>query len=254
LMSKKEFPEGMVPLENSEFTFRCHPGVRCFTVCCKKVDLILFPYDVLRLKNALNITSEQFMHQHTHLVKGDNPFFPTVMLKLTEEENKACPFLLPEGCTVYNDRPSACRTYPLERAVDRESGSGRPEEFYFITKHDYCFGHEEDTVTTAKEFVRNQRIDQFNIMNDLWAELDTLFRTNPWKGEGAGGPKQQMAFMVCYDIDGFRQYVSREGMLKHFQISKDVKKRMKRDDAELQKFGFEWLKLILTGKSSLVGR
>ena len=31
------------------FTFACHPGVPCFTECCRELDLALTPYDVLRL-------------------------------------------------------------------------------------------------------------------------------------------------------------------------------------------------------------
>lgn len=248
----KQFPEGMVPLEKDSFKFSCHSGVSCFTTCCKKVDLVLFPYDVLRLKKGLKIDSEQFMREYTSLVKGENPLFPSVLLKLTEDEEKRCPFLTEAGCSVYTDRPSACRTYPLERAVNRQSDSGRPEEFYFKTHHDYCKGHEEDNLFTVKDWVRNQRIDQYNLMNDLWAEIDTIFRANPWKGEGSGGPKQQMAFMVCFDIDGFRKYAASESLIKRFRLTKDQKKRIMKDDAELQKFGFEWLKLILTGKSSLV--
>lgn len=252
MTDSKKFPEGMVPLGKESFCFSCHSGVSCFTTCCKKVDIVLFPYDVIRLKEGLKIESQQFIENYTSLVKGDNPFFPSVLLKLTEDEDKQCPFLTEEGCSVYEHRPSACRTYPLERAVNRTSESGRPEEYYFKTQHDYCKGHQEDKTYTVKEWVRNQRIDQFNVMNDLWADIDTTFRQNPWKGEGSGGPKQQMAFMVCYDIDGFRRYAGKEGMVKHFRLNKDQKKRIKQDDAELQKFGFEWLKLILTGKSSLV--
>ena len=85
---QKEFPEGMVPLGDSEFQFECHPGVACFTFCCRNVDMILYPYDIIRLKRALGIDSESFMRMHTVLVKGDNPFFPTVKLKLTTDEKQ----------------------------------------------------------------------------------------------------------------------------------------------------------------------
>lgn len=252
MSDQKQFPEGMVPLGKEPFHFSCHPGVSCFTVCCKKVDLVLFPYDVLRLKNSLGMNSEQFLTEHVTLVKGDNPFFPTVMLKLTDDQEQKCPFLTDQGCSVYDDRPSACRTYPLERAVDRTNTIGRPDEFYFVAKHDYCKGHFEDNQFTVTQWVRNQRIDTYNMMNDLWAEMDTLFRSNPWKGEGSGGPKQQMCFMGCYDIDGFKEYAGSQQLLKRFRLTKDQKKRLVKDDMELLKFSFEFIRLMLTGKSSLV--
>lgn len=245
----------MVPLGNADFQFECHPGVSCFTVCCLNVDMILYPYDVIRLKNCLAIDSEVFIRQHTYLEKGDNPYFPTVKLKMREDERKTCPFMKADGCSVYSDRPSACRTYPLERAVDRTSVSGgMPEEYYFMTNHSYCHGHKEDKRFTVSSWIRNQQLITYNTMNGLWAEMDTLFRLNPWKGEGAAGEKQQIAFMVCYNIDGFRRFCDTHSLLKQFKLDKDFRRRIVKEDAELLKFGFSWLKLILTGKSSLIGK
>jgi uncharacterized protein len=249
---EKKFPEGMVPLGTKKFLFSCHEGVACFTRCCKQVDMYLFPYDIVRLKNTLGIDSHECMQKYTRLVKGENPYFPAVMLKLNEEGN--CPFLSDDGCRVYNDRPSACRTYPLERALDRTPESGKESEFYFMTHHDYCLGHEENKELTVKEWIRSQRLEQYNLMNDLWGELDTLFSQNPWRGEGAGGEKQRLAFMVCFDIDGFRKFADHHNLLANFRIDKDTKRRIQDDDQELLKFGFEWLKLVLTGRSSLVQR
>jgi len=251
-ISEKKFPEGMVPLGESEFQFACHPGVACFTFCCRNVDMILYPYDIIRLKSALGIDSETCLRMYTDLEKGDNPYFPTVKLKLTADEQKACPFLTSSGCMVYNDRPSACRTYPLERAVDRSNIAGVADEYYFLTHHPYCLGHNENKKWKVNTWVRNQKLVDYNVMNELWAEIDTVFRQNPWRGEGAAGEKQQLAFMVCYNIDGFRRFAAENMLLKQFQIDKDFKKRISREDSELLKFGWQWLKLILTGKSSLL--
>ncbi len=248
----KEFPKGMVPLYNSEFLFECHSEVECFTMCCKNVDMILYPYDIIRLKNSLGMDSEEFVRKHTYLVKGDNPFFPTVKLALLDNEGKWCPFLADEGCKVYLDRPSACRTYPLERAVDRTVENGAPDEYYFLTDHHYCKGHNEDKTHTVNSWIRNQRLIDFNTMNGIWAELDTIFSNNPWKGEGTAGEKQQLAFMVCYNIDGFKRFSEQHKILHQFKLPKDLKRRIFKDDGEMLKFGFEWLKLILTGRSSLV--
>ncbi len=248
----KEFPEGMVPLEDSKFAFECHPGVACFTSCCKDVNITLYPYDIIKLKNSLGMDSEDFMREHSYLVQGDNPFFPTVKLKLGDDREKTCPFLNDKGCSVYRERPSACRTYPLERAVDRMAAKGEPEEFYFMTNHPYCLGHKEEKEFTVASWIRNQQLIEYNSMNALWVAIDTLFATNPWKGEGAGGEKQQLAFMVCYNIDGFRRFAGEYQLIKQFKIEKDFKRRIAREDGELLKFGFEWLKVILSGRSSLI--
>ena len=245
----------MAPLEKREFNFSCHPGVSCFTLCCKNVDLDLYPYDVICLKRELGIDSETFLRDHTEFKKGGNPFFPTLKLKLVPaEREQICPFLSEKGCSVYRSRPTSCRTYPLERAVDRNSAGGRPEEFYFLTDHSYCLGHKEAEKITVRKWIRSQRLDEFNLMNDLWAEVDTLFASNPWKGEGSGGRMQQMAFMACYNMDRFRSFVDENLILSQFVIDRDWKNRMKRDDGELLKFGFEWIKRILGGRSSLVSK
>lgn len=242
----------MVPLGDAIFQFSCHPQVACFTVCCRNVDMVLYPYDIIRLKRALGIDSEQCLRSYTSLEKGDNPYFPTVKLKLTDEGPKACPFLQDLGCTVYNDRPSACRTYPLERAVDRSNRSGPADEYYFLTNHAYCLGHKENCQWTVNSWVRNQRLVEYNVMNELWADIDTVLRSNPWRGEGAAGERQQLAFMVCYNIDGFRRYAQDHKLLQQFMLDKDFKKRIAKEDEELLKFGLQWLKFILTGKSSLI--
>ena len=47
----------------SPFKFSCSPGISCFTECCQDVSIVLTPYDVLRLKNCLGISSDEFLWQ-----------------------------------------------------------------------------------------------------------------------------------------------------------------------------------------------
>lgn len=249
---EKKFPEGMEPIGDGTFKFLCHPGVSCFTRCCRKLELFLYPYDILRLKNRLGITSEEFLNSYAGVVQGGNPFFPSVIMRMLDNEEHTCPFLDGEkGCRVYEDRPSACRTYPLERAVDRSPAKGQPREYYFMTNHEYCKGHEEEQEWTVKAWLRDQQLVYYNAMDELWAEMDTLFALNPWKGEGAAGPRQLLAFMICYNIDRFRQYVNDHDLLKQFRIDKSRRRAIETDDEALLKFGYDWLKLILTNKPTL---
>ena len=84
----KRFPEGMEPLENSAFQFRCGPDVKCYMSCCRKLDLILYPYDIIRLKNRLSISSEEFMRRHGIGVihGGTNSLRFTPHFAITSEE------------------------------------------------------------------------------------------------------------------------------------------------------------------------
>ncbi len=252
MTENRQFPDGMAPLGDSGFNFECHLGVQCYTLCCRNVSLILYPYDIIRLKASLDLDSEEFLRRHTTLESGDNIYFPTVKLKLNDDELKSCPFLAPHGCSVYFDRPTACRTYPLERAVDRSKKKGSPEEFYFTTNHSYCLGHDEKRKFNVKSWLRNQQLYEHNMMNDLWTEIDTIFSGNPWKGEGVAGEKQQLAFLVCYNIDGFRRFIDKHKLLSQFQLQKEVRRRLIAEDTELLKFGFEWLKFVFSKVSSLI--
>jgi hypothetical protein len=79
------------------------------------------------------------------------------------------------------------------------------------------------------------------MMNDLWAGVDTLLATNPFKGEGSGGPRQQLTFLACYDIDGFRRYTDQNRLLERYPLDRDRRRRIRCSDEELLKFAFEWL-------------
>ena len=250
-MSKQEksFPAGMEPLGKTKFSFSCHSGVSCFMSCCRNVEMLLYPYDIIELKKCLGIRSDRFLEEYVQVVQGANPFFPSLMMKMTE--TNSCPFLGSTGCTVYEHRPFSCRMYPLERGVDRNREKGRVEEFYFLTKHAYCKGHDEAQEWTVKEWLRSQQLLFHNAMADQWTEMDTFFAGNPWAGEGAAGPKQKLAFLVCYNIDGFRDYVRHHQLIDRFKLPKASVRAMETDNEALLSFGFDWLKLVLADMPTL---
>ena len=49
----------------SQFKFKCHPGIECFTQCCRDINIILTPYDIIRLKNKLDLPSDEFLAIYT---------------------------------------------------------------------------------------------------------------------------------------------------------------------------------------------
>jgi hypothetical protein len=247
-------PGGRTVVGDEPFSFHCHPDVSCYLTCCHKVEMYLYPYDVLRMKNRLGMDSAKFMYTHSRISEGSHPYFPAVMLNMTGKEGYPCPFLKDSGCSIYKDRPSACRTYPLERAVQFSPETGTIDDHYFITNHSYCRGHREKRSYTVIEWERDQLLTEYNTLNGLWAEVDAFFSTNPWQGEGVAGPYQQLAFMVCYNIDEFRSYLNRHNLLASFCLSKQERRRIKRDDTELLKFGFKWLQFILGERDTLMVR
>jgi hypothetical protein len=80
-----------------------------------------------------------------------------------------------------------------------------------------------------------------------WSELKRLFQTDPWGKENIDGPRGKMAFMATYNIDSFRDFVLNSSFLKRYKVKSKIIKKIKADDVELMKFGFEWVKFFVWG-------
>jgi Fe-S-cluster containining protein len=144
-MAEAEFPEPEV-LQNTprlgpddRFTFHCDPALDCFGHCCQDVSILLTPYDVLRMKKALGITSSEFMEKYTSIAYSAEKRVPVVFLKMNDGDKK-CQFVSEKGCGVYGNRPWACRMYPLGMA-ERATSQAAAERFYFVVKEELCHGH-----------------------------------------------------------------------------------------------------------------
>ena len=113
--------------DDDTFQFRCHAGLSCFNRCCRNLNLFLYPYDVLRLKNRLAMSSDTFLDRHVDVVLREGNFFPEVLLRMADNPEKTCPFLSDTGCRVYPDRPDTCRNFPVEHGVMFDA-SGKPTQ------------------------------------------------------------------------------------------------------------------------------
>ena len=120
---------------NEPFAFDCHKGVGCFTHCCRQLDLALTPYDVLRLKNALSMHSAQFLDNYVIIEREDGEVFPRFYLTMVDDGNASCVFVTKDGCSLYPDRPGACRVYPMGRASMRRP-DGSIEDQYVLSTAD----------------------------------------------------------------------------------------------------------------------
>ncbi|WP_338013905.1 YkgJ family cysteine cluster protein [Desulforamulus profundi] len=96
-----------------KFTFSCHDQLACFKKCCRDINIFLTPYDVLRMRKKMQISSGDFLNKHTHVLKSPHSGFPVVILKMREDD-LVCPFITDKGCQVYDVRPWSCRMAPVE--------------------------------------------------------------------------------------------------------------------------------------------
>jgi len=71
----------LIPLDpNAPFRFSCSPEAVCFNECCRDLNQALTPYDVLRLKRKLGISSQHFLQQYTRRHAGPGSGLPVVTL------------------------------------------------------------------------------------------------------------------------------------------------------------------------------
>jgi len=230
------------------FGFACGPEVPCFTECCGKLDLMLTPYDVLRLKNRLGLTSSDFLDQYTYMRQRTPVEFPQFFMKMDNEERR-CPFVRAAGCAVYEDRPGACRIYPVGRGSTRSQADGSPQEFFFLVKEDHCKGFREDCQWRISEWLRDQGMEEYNRVNDLLMEL--YVRRVQQQGIRLTENHMKMFVMACYNVERFRDFVFRSNFLERFELDEDQVREIEKSDLALLEFAFTWLRFALFGEPTL---
>jgi Fe-S-cluster containining protein len=238
----------------SKFRFACHSEVPCFGRCCANVNIFLTPYDVLRMKNALGIPSSEFLERYTIPLMLEAGQLPVVVLKMQDDDEKKCPFVSDQGCTMYDDRPWSCRMYPLGLASSKAEGA-EGEEFCFVVEEDdsLCQGFKEDTEWTVESWFDGQDVGVFNQKSESYMQL-TL---HPYllKNKELGEKRIQMFFKACYDLDGFREMVFESTLFDRFEVSDEVKEAMRTDDEALLEFAVsKWLRFALFHEDTMIVR
>ena len=236
--------ENMVPLTAKDrFPFSCNSNLTCFNECCRDLNQSLTPYDVLRIRNGLNLNSTEFIQTYCQQHVGPESGMPVLTLKPADTKELVCPFVTPAGCSIYQDRPSSCRMYPLARAISRSRETGKITEYFMLLKEPHCTGHVEDKRQTVEEWMHSQGLSDYNEMNDLLMEIIAL------KNQLLPGPMDFKAsrffFMACYDLDGFRTQVFEKNLLKDFNTDALLLENAKTDDLALLKMGMAATKQFL---------
>ena len=233
---------------NDTFQFSCHPGIACFNDCCRDLNQFLTPYDILRLKNAQRLSSQRFLEQYTECHIGPRSGLPVVSLRMLQDENLRCPFVGPEGCTVYDDRPGSCRTYPLGRMAARKPHGGRCEESYFLIREPHCLGFNEPRRWTVAEWKKDQGLSIYNEMNDLIMEVLAL--KNRSNRVRLAPSEDDLFSMAFYDLDRFRDFTFEKRLWEECPLPEDGLETIRDNDVALLQFSMEWIKAALFGEGS----
>lgn len=251
VMSEEMIPIGI----DDTLSFECSPDVSCFNECCRDLNQYLTPYDILRLKNCLGIKSDVFLRQYTSRHNGPESGLPVITFKADPSAGYACPLVKESGCSVYEDRPSSCRMYPLARAIVRSRQTGELTEHFALIEEPHCngFGHKDGYLhrnsplkqITVREWLKGQKVALYNDMNDKMMEIITLKnRIMPGKLDGVDADR---FYLACYDLDTFREKIFKDGLLDDFNISGSFLEKIKIDDVALLELGLSWVKNTLFG-------
>jgi hypothetical protein len=184
------------------------------------------------------------------VVLREGSYFPEVLLRMSTDRGQACPFLADAGCRVYEDRPSTCRTFPVELGLCYGEPGTPPESIGFFRPPEFCRGDRGPDEWTLDSWEDDQDARRHNTMTRRWAALKALFSKDPWQGQGPDGPKGRMAFMATYNMDAFRNFVFSSSFLKRYKVKPDLLSRIRKDDTALLLFGMEWVKLFVWGLPS----
>jgi hypothetical protein len=206
------------------------------------VNIFLSPFDILRMKTRLRISSGVFLERYTVSLIPEVSGFPVILLKMREDRNKTCPFITPEGCSIYEERPWSCRMFPLDQG--ESTGS-----FRFITDATFCLGMKEKRKLTVREYIEGQQIALYDESERLLGRIAAHPRFSKAR---IGNPKiQEMCRMALYDLDGFRRFVLESRFLQIFDVEKDTAERILTDDLELMKLALRWLEFGLVAGETL---
>jgi len=239
------------PLTSDAFHFSCHRDISCFTECCAKLRLILTPFDILRMKNRLRLSSDEFLDKYTDTAVKGHGRFPMARLKMRDDEKRSCPFVTKQGCSIYEDRPGACRLYPVGRASQMTSKDGETHtrDKFFLVNESHCQGFKEERVWTLTEWLDHEGVSEYNAVNDQWLEIIGSKKSL--------GPKEsiqkkiRMFFMASYNLDKFRGFIFQSSFFELFDVDGDLRERLKSDDVALMAFAFGWLKFSLFGEKTM---
>ena len=228
------------------FNFHCHEGLACFNQCCRTPTIILSPYDILRLKQCLGLTSGEFLR--ALYPAGNRRVVQSApgLHRCLPISGEGCPFLGAQGCTVYPHRPAACRLFPITMG-SRLTEQGLVD-YYFCRKLDYCQGFAADVQWTVESWKTDQGFAEFEQGRREWLEI--LLKKG-LKGPLEADPQVQNLFAtIAYDLDGFRRLLSEPAFLQASGLDGNALESCKMDDLALLKFSYSYLQSVLFAESA----
>ena len=248
------FPESPVVPEmvdgSKTIQFQCRKGIACWNACCSNIDISLTPYDILRLKRRFETSSGEFLQRYTVPYEMEQNSIAGVKLRPVEN-GTACQFMTPEGCSVYEDRPTACRYYPVALLSLRRQDETTDRASYALVEEPHCLGHREPRQISVSDYRKEQGLEEYDELARGWRQLILKKKSS---GPSIGKPTKrslELFFMACYDLDRFSQFVASEGFSNIYDLPPESLRNILCDDVELLQFAFRLLRQVLFGEETI---
>ncbi len=196
------------------------------------------------------MTSREFVAGHTVPFEIDHHGLPGLKLA-TKPGTAKCVFLKPAGCSVYTDRPLACRYYALGNMGVKAQHESVTKEVFFLVKEPFCQGHREPRTRSVAQYRSDQGIEEYDNANREWRDIVLKKRS---AGASIGKPSQrsmQLFDMCSYDLDSFREFIQLSGFYQLFALSSEQLQRLVTDETELLRFSMRFLRQVLFGEPSI---
>lgn len=252
--SAPPFPNNPVVPEmlegDAKIHFRCHKNVACFNACCKSIDISLTPYDIIRIKTRLGLTSSEFLRNYTVPYEMEKDGLTGVKF-LPVEDGTACRFMTDAGCSIYEDRPTACRYYPVALLSIRKQDESVDRQHYATVKEDHCLGHQDPREISIDDYRAEQGLNEYDDLARGWRQLILKKKSS---GPAIGKPSKrslQLYFMACYDIDRFQAFVENESFSDVFILPEEEREKIVADDVHAMTFAFRFLRQVLFGENTI---
>jgi len=236
---------------DSRFTFQCQPDLPCFNQCCQTPTVILSPYDLLRLRQGLSISSTALRQRYTRQEIEPNSNLPLLFIDAFRSPEGGCPFLGEQGCTVYAYRPAACRLFPL--TMGSRLIPGGVEDHYFCRRMDYCQGFKSETEWTVASWMADQEFTGYDQGRRQWLEI--LLKAGVTEELVVNDLVQDLFATLAYDLDRFRRLVLDPVFIEAYALKPETVAELRTDDLPLLKFSYRLLPALLSpaGAQKLAG-
>ncbi len=239
----REYLESLPTVDEGQtFCFECTPDAPCFNRCCRQLTLPLTPYDVLRARRALGMASDVFLDRFCSIKNFPDSGLPIGMLRMLRDPDETCPFVTPAGCQIYDDRPGACRCYPLGRGTSI-GRTGVAETFYLVEEK-HCQGFSGSRDWTPYEWMEHEGLPPYNSSNDHYMRLGAMIAAS---GSPIEGKMANMAVLCLYQLDRFKEFIGKMRIFDRVEADRERREAIMENEEARLEFSLDWMELILFG-------